>query len=267
VNRRHRTAASSKAAAALLVVAVGCNTSSPPPPPPPPAPKASPPPAPATPAAIVVDAAVTTSAPAPAWRTHEIAGSAVDVRAAPGATEVIIGLHGYGSNADNLMALFDQYPGADEVDLVDGFESAGAHGRAWFAWPHDLPDDDLARAISGAETKLWPVILAAAAGRTIVVMGFSQGAVMAYALAAHHPEIRVAVPISGRLPVPLYPRAGARTAPVVALHGDADPRVDIALDRTTNAAFGASATLHEYAGVGHTITPEMRAALFAAIGR
>src|SRR4051812_36519206 len=95
----------------------------------------------------------------------------------------------------------------------------------------------------------------------MMVGGFSQGALVAYAMAVRHPDaIACAFPISGRIPRKLVPAAGARTAPIVALHGTADPMIPIEGARDGIAALAAAradAELHEYPGVGHTITPAM----------
>jgi phospholipase/carboxylesterase len=106
-------------------------------------------------------------------------------------------------------------------------------------------------------------------GRKVIVTGFSQGAMLAYALAARHPdEIAYAFPISGGAPHRLFPHNPARTAPVYALHGTDDRVIPIYFARATVAAFrdsGGKAELREFAGTGHTITPAMHADLVAHI--
>lgn len=96
-------------------------------------------------------------------------------------------------------------------------------------------------------------------GRPIVV-GFSQGGVLSWALAGQQkPVVGLALPIGGALPGALHPRARPGVTPRVrAFHGGADPRVDPVADRETQAAFasvGYDATLRTYPGVQHTITP------------
>ncbi len=123
--------------------------------------------------------------------------------------------------------------------------------------------------MSAAEERLWRGIVEEAHGRRVIVGGFSQGAVLAYVLAARHPgAIAAAFPVSGGAPAPLRPHDHTPTAPVYALHGTADDVIDIAFARATVAAFqadGATAELHEQAGAGHTFTPEMREELVAHV--
>lgn len=94
-----------------------------------------------------------------------------------------------------------------------------------------------------------------------MVGGFSQGALLAYAMAVRHPDdIVIAVPIGGRIPRALVPVRGARTAPITALHGVEDNRISIELARDGIAALrdaGIDATLIDYPATGHTITPAM----------
>jgi phospholipase/carboxylesterase len=103
-----------------------------------------------------------------------------------------------------------------------------------------------------------------------VVTGFSQGGMLSFALAAGHAEhFAAAVPIAGAIPAALYP-TGKASLPVEALHGAADDRVPTKAAQESVAALkakGYAATLRTWPGVGHTINPEMRQALFDALAR
>src|SRR5262249_6452486 len=126
-----------------------------------------------------------------------------------------------------------------------------------------------ADAVGAAEERLWPAIVERAHGRKLIVVGFSQGAVMAYALAARHAgAIALAIPIAGRAPYARLHGSLKGAAPVFALHGTDDDRISVAEGRATVAAFvadGAQAELMELPGVGHTITAEMRAEVLRRI--
>src|SRR5262249_25864041 len=136
-------------------------------------------------------------------------------------------------------------------------------GWQWFDWPHDLDEAELARRVGDAEGKLWPTLATHAHGRKMIIVGFSQGAVLAYALAARHPdEIIAAFPVSGAFPRPLWPKGAS--APVHALHGTADTMLPIDLSREAVKAF-PNADLREFPGVGHTLSPDMRAWLWKQI--
>lgn len=105
-------------------------------------------------------------------------------------------------------------------------------------------------------------------GKTIVT-GFSQGGMLSFALAVRYPElVDAAIPISGFLPMPLLPRAGARVATIRAMHGDADDLVPLARDEESIRALralGADVALRTYPGVRHTMTATMGDDLSAAI--
>ncbi|MDB4960471.1 MAG: Serine esterase [Myxococcales bacterium] len=179
---------------------------------------------------------------------------------------VIIGLHGLGGSAENFAQVWSGFTPAAEIDVIEGFEVAG-DGHAWFSWPPGTSDEELVTAIDAAERKLWPVIAELAHGRRAIIVGYSQGAMLTFALAARHPEaIAGAVAIAGRLPPALWPqRAGA---PIDAIHGTADRVIDIEAGRAVIEAFravGGPAEMHEFSGVGHTLTGPMRDVLYARV--
>ena len=144
-------------------------------------------------------------------------------------------------------------------------------GFAWFPYRHRGNNPAaLARGIAGAADQLARAIAELAAHRPTVgrpfVMGFSQGGMLSFQLALHHPEVvELSLPMSGMLPEALWPAAkaaGTRFPRIVALHGDADEIVPIAPARALVARLrklGYAVELREYPGVEHTITPAMEA--------
>ncbi len=174
-----------------------------------------------------------------------------------GSGTLVVSLHGMGGAPIKHAYLWNGFVGA-EVALPRGLVREG-EGYAWFDWPPDTTEDALADAIVAADQRLWPAIEELAHGRPIIVAGFSQGAVMAYAIAVLHPDrIVAALPIAGRLPAKLWPKPGARVAPVYAFHGTADNVVDPAADRATIAALeaaGGTAELVEVPGIAHEQVP------------
>jgi phospholipase/carboxylesterase len=100
-----------------------------------------------------------------------------------------------------------------------------------------------------------------------IVAGFSQGGMLSYALALRAPDrLRLAIPIAGELPDPLWPAqpASGKRLPIRALHGTADVVIEIdgarkLVERMKSLSYDA--TLREFPGATHTITPEMQAEL------
>jgi phospholipase/carboxylesterase len=182
-------------------------------------------------------------------------------RDANNTSPLLVGLHGRGDTAERFAGAWHNFPAKLEIALALA-PLPYADGREWFAWPPAMTDDALADAVSAAEAKLWPAIAELAHGRKVLISGFSQGAVLAYVMAVRHPDaVAYAFPIAGRMPDKLLPRGNVRTAPVYALHGTADDTIGIDASREAIAAFkavGATAELHEFSGVGHTIAPAMR---------
>ncbi len=92
--------------------------------------------------------------------------------------------------------------------------------------------------------------------------GFSQGAVMTYAVALSHPQLfHGAAIFSGRLPAgfdpKVVPEATARQLQVFVGHGEADPRIPLIKARQAVkqlSVFTPSVTFKTYPGMGHTIS-------------
>jgi predicted esterase len=187
----------------------------------------------------------------------------MDLGVGSGGGTLIVSLHGRGGAPIKHAYLWEGFSGADVV-LPRGLFSVGA-GYEWFDWPPGMSDDALADAIVAADHRLWPAIEDLAHGRPIIVCGFSQGAMMAYAMAVLHPDrVIAALPIAGYLPVQLRPKSGARVAPIYGFHGAADTTIDPQDARDTIAALkaaGATAELFELPDVSHQQAP-FRSQLF-----
>lgn len=190
---------------------------------------------------------------------------------AGGALPTVVLFHGYGSTPDDIVHLYDGYPGPLRVLAVrapapvgDGFTWYDVEGR-----PEVFPGDrETELRQRGLELTTFLEDLAArepTAGLPVVA-GFSQGGMTAFLLAARAPELVAgAIPVGGNLPEALLPPRLSPVVPVRALHGDADARIPTDTARATVAAFrahGGDATLETFAGVGHQVSPEMRARLW-----
>lgn len=197
------------------------------------------------------------------YLTH-VLGEAADDAALP----MIVALHGQG----DLPEWFDLVMGVGTPVRV--VEPAGPHaewlGHSWYDPGEELGAvDELVWFLEAVTSRHSTV------GRPIVI-GFSQGGVLTYLLAATHPEllggaIAAAGALPGDLPPPSLPAPPLR---VVGLHGADD---DVIVPHAGAAAVerlrarGLEAGFFEFDGVGHGMDDAMRgrirAELSAAVAR
>lgn len=185
------------------------------------------------------------------------------------ALPMLVAIHGLGDRPESFSHLLDAFPEPARVILprgIDDFEG----GFSWFPTRARDPDvDKLAAGVGDAADVIAKGLAVLSKERPTkgkpIVTGFSQGGMLTFALAIHHPDVvGYAVPVGGWLPPPLWPDAnGSAVAPsgaptVVALHGTADAAVRY---EPTKEAVDALAilefpvTLKTYEGVPHAIPP------------
>ena len=180
---------------------------------------------------------------------------------------IIVAIHGLGDQPEQFSRIFEGWTHRARVVLPAGPTPWG-DGHAWMTVRSAELErvDELASQTEQAASKIAALIRDLTAthptvGRPIVT-GFSQGGMLSYAVAAHHGEgIRAAVPVSGFLPVPLYPEKGKTIAPVFGLHGALDPVLSLDLAKETKSALenaGGTVTLRVYPNVPHRVTTTMR---------
>ena len=187
---------------------------------------------------------------------------------------LVIALHGRGDTPDGFAALFTGWDVRARI-VIPRPPHAWSGGHAWT--PHDHLARDKAPAIASDLIGLSDRVVATAdavrrARRTRgagVVMGFSQGGMMAWTIAIRHPRaFTAAFPVAGFLFAEVLARqsiAGVRLPPIVAFHGTADQVVPLADDRRGVRLLeqkGGRADLRIYDGVAHEIPPTLRADLF-----
>lgn len=215
----------------------------------------------------------TTSAPTwPRTTTHE--GIEMVELFPNGATEsspLIVFIHGMGGRPEHAIDWWSKRcPHKAHVLLPRAFDPLG-DGYTWFEFRDGMTDEQFGAAVGAAEARLWRGLAAVAGNRHIIVTGFSQGGILSFAMASRHPDsIAYAFPISGSCPGPLLPKDKSHAAPLLAFHGTEDNVLALKWGREAVNAFkeqGNDAQIKEYAGVGHTITPQMRTDLMDAIGK
>ncbi len=178
-------------------------------------------------------------------------------------------LHGRATDESDLLPVLDFLdPQRRLVGIVvRGPLSLPPGGQHWYVVPRvGFPDPETFRATLDQLNALMaglPAAIGVAFSRT-VVGGFSQGAVMSYALGlqAGHPPPAGILALSGFIPtVPGFELdlASRRRLPVAIAHGSLDPVISIqfarqARDRLEQA--GLDVSYHESA-MGHTIDPRL----------
>lgn len=188
---------------------------------------------------------------------------------------MIVAVHGRGATPESFGVFFRSFPMPARVILPRAPEPLG-EGFTWFAVrAADGETRALAAGVARAADRVAATLDLAVerfptAGKP-VVLGFSQGGMISYAVAVRHPtRIAAALPIGGFLPDPLVPDGRRALPPIVGFHGQADEVVALELDVAgveRLRAFGNDVTLHVFPGVGHTIPPAVWIPCEDAIGR
>jgi phospholipase/carboxylesterase len=180
---------------------------------------------------------------------------------------LIIALHGRGDTAEAFAGLFDELTVPARVAILRPPRAWGG-GQAWFlsARAHEENRPVIAAELLGLADRVVATAEAIRASRPArgraVVMGFSQGGMLAWAIAVKHPRAFAAVfPLAGFLFPEILARVrldAAATPTIVAFHGDADPLVPIEEDRQGVRALekrGVHPELRVFRGVGHELPP------------
>ena len=184
---------------------------------------------------------------------------------------LLVALHGIGDRPESFAALFRDLPVPARVMVPEALDRYH-DGFSWF--PIDLWKPDPERVAQGVR-RAGDVL-----GRSIerwlrerptrgkpVVVGYSQGGMLTFELAVHHPElVQTAIAAAGWLPPPLVPtvRPSVPTPPILALHGEDDELLPIQPTRASVAALqslGYSVELVSFAHTAHHMSPEMKAEL------
>jgi phospholipase/carboxylesterase len=196
------------------------------------------------------------------------------IPAAAGRTsQLVVFLHGYGANGDDLIELGRQWRGLmPEADRAPG----APMGRQWFPLSARSPDDNAGggERWTGAVNARGAIdaFLDAELQRLglddskLALVGFSQGSMMALHVGLRRPRAPAAIlGFSGLLVGPEHlSEATARDArgaapPVLLIHGDQDPMIPFdAMFMAAEALAGASIPTqwHLSAGIGHGIDAE-----------
>ncbi|GIW42184.1 MAG: phospholipase [Candidatus Binatia bacterium] len=192
----------------------------------------------------------------------------------PGPHPTLLALHGWGANALDLLGLAPHLAGGRFLLLCPQgpveVPLGPATGYGWFPITTGAPPDPAAfeealgalRAFLDQAVERYPV-----RREKLAVLGFSQGGVMAYALAFSQPErFSALAALSSWFPDLLAERFRPRapiTLPTLVHHGSQDPLVPVERGRQSVEnlrSLGVPVTYREF-DMGHEITPRSLAAL------
>lgn len=176
---------------------------------------------------------------------------------------VIVALHGVGSTDAKLdLALRPLQAVADVISLAGPDPFDGGTGRQWFSVAGVTEANRPARTAAALDALL-PRLDAVAAARNInrnelVLLGFSQGAILTLGAVASGAHSGAAIAIAGRLANSVV-AAGVRPASVLVVHDLNDPVMPAALARDAARELANAGHRVERAfttGVGHSIGAE-----------
>lgn len=183
--------------------------------------------------------------------------------AVDGRAPLLILLHGYGSNEDDLMSLAPYLDPRFDVISVRAPHVLGAGSYAWFPIVWDerglfVEPADVVAAIQPAADFVEQAIAAYGVDpQRTLLLGFSQGATVSAGVILRCPRLVTgAALMSGFAPAELVaPGVALDGKPVLITHGRFDDIVPVQMGRATRdlfASLGAAVTYREYA-MGHQI--------------
>lgn len=210
----------------------------------------------------------------------ELNGPALPPQGGGAADSIVVLLHGYGADGNDLIGLAPHLaqalPGTLFISPDAPFPCEMGFGRQWFAFQNQTPAQIMAgaKAAAGILNEFLDGLLrrfSLADGRMALV-GFSQGTMMALDVASKRAApFAGVVGFSGRLlDDGTWANGVTVRPPVLLVHGDADPLVPVAsLDQAAAALKGAGFAVETLLrpGLAHGIDPEGIAAASAFLQR
>jgi phospholipase/carboxylesterase len=193
------------------------------------------------------------------------------VPAGDGPFSTIIALHGWGASAHDLLGLAPIFDGGKSLVLCPqgplAFQAGPSQvGYGWFPLTGGGEADpaEVKASIDTLEKFLDEAIAALPIERRkVAILGFSQGGVMAYALALRNPAkyaglVALSSWLPGSMAAAIPENPDLANLQTLVIHGTQDSMISIDLARESRDALGklgVSAAYHEYE-MGHEINPE-----------
>ncbi|AZD54030.1 phospholipase/carboxylesterase family protein [Pseudomonas chlororaphis subsp. aurantiaca] len=180
---------------------------------------------------------------------------------------LVIFLHGYGSNEEDLFDLKDGLPADYTYLSVRAPQTVEEGSYQWFHKQGEGAYDGVTAELADSAKLIDAFVRQAVAKyhtRTdrVFLVGFSQGAIMSYELGLRHPQaVRGIAALSGKiLPVlrsQLKSGEGLEQLAIFIAHGTADMRLPYSDGSEADSllrGLGLAPQFHAYPGVGHTIS-------------
>ena len=150
---------------------------------------------------------------------------------------LVVVVHGLGDRPERFLPWVLRLRERETRARVIAPQGPATYGEV-FSWfptrlPLSKPGPETVEGIERSADRLARLIEYVAVKRPTtgkaIVVGFSQGGVLAFALAARYPElVQAAIPIAGTLPEPLLPAETLMSKPrIIAFHGGADDVVPL----------------------------------------
>lgn len=179
---------------------------------------------------------------------------------------MLVLIHGFGGTPDKMYQSFGSVDVPARVVSLRG-KSGKRRGFFWFPVDVENPDipglsRDLLSTGQHVAEELRSLTTRFPTHGLPVVLGFSQGAMIALELGVHHSDnIGASVIVAGYYPPPLYSGESfsPSTKPLVAIHGTADEVLPIEHMRTALQVLALSDVkieFHEYEGMKHSVDSE-----------
>ncbi|MCU7645810.1 alpha/beta hydrolase [Pseudomonas piscis] len=180
---------------------------------------------------------------------------------------LVIFLHGYGSNEADLFGLHERLPATYTYLSVRAPQTLDADSFQWFRRQGQGAYDGVSEDLASSAELIGRFVRAAAAkyhtepGK-VVLVGFSQGAAMAYEVGLRHPQtVRGIAALSGKiLPLlasQLRSEPGLQRLGIFIGHGTSDQRLPYSDGVEANRLLRGLALepqFHAYPGMGHSIS-------------
>ncbi|MCW1148397.1 alpha/beta hydrolase [Flavobacterium lacisediminis] len=183
---------------------------------------------------------------------------------------LLILLHGYGSNEEDLFSFATELPQDHYVISVRAPYDLQPYGHAWYAIHFDADENKFSDNVQAKQSveiiasfideivKQYPID-----AKNVTLIGFSQGAILSYATALTYPEkISKVVALSGYLNQEILPEAIDTKAishlKFFVSHGSVDQVIPVDWARKAKPALenlGLEIEYHEYP-VGHGVAPQ-----------